>query len=331
MKFFRPLTLLILCSLLLSAYAQDNATPVPLSDYNAAAEREADSATLDCEDNFKPIEHVFGVSCVPNDVQRIVTLETSMTEAIVTLGVEPVGVADTELFRMLVGLPLPADMVDVGSRREPNLERIAELQPDLIIGASWRMKNNYDELNAIAPTLAFLGSESIDVMADFLTKIAVALDKETEAEAHLAAMQAHFDEAAEIIAASDIRDDIILSQTWFDNDLATFRIFTDNAMPMEILERIGFRNNWDIDFEADGFSLVGIEALGDIGEDVSFIYLTDPESAPFYAESALWNSLPFVANGRAYRLNDDLWLFGGPLSAQRFVDAVLTSLELTQE
>lgn len=281
-----------------------------------------------CAEDFKPIEHVFGVSCVPNDVQRVVTLENSMTEAVITLGVEPIGVADTELFRSLVRLPLSEDVVDVGSRREPNLERIAELQPDLIIGASWRMNSNYDELNAIAPTLAFLGSESIDVMADFLTKIAVALDQETEAETQLAAMEVRFSEAAEIIAASDISEDVIMSQTWFDNDLATFRIFTDNAMPMEILERIGFTNSWEIDFEADGFSVVGIEALGDIAEDVNFIYLTDPESAPFYAESPLWNSLPFVASERAYRLNDDLWLFGGPLSAQRFVDAVLTSLEL---
>lgn len=280
-----------------------------------------------CEDGFRLIAHDLGETCVPETVERVVTLENSMTEAVVTLGVQPVGVADIALYNSVVNLPIPLseEAIDVGRRAEPNLEVIASLDPDLIIAASWRVTENYDELSAIAPTITYVGSEDLETMAAFFTSIASALGKEAEAETILDDMNQHFDDAAERVAAAEIAPDFVLSQTWYEDDLATFRMFTDNAFPVEILTQLGFANAWAGEPNPDGFDTVGIESLGAI-EDVKFLFLTDADSAPFYAESPLWNSLPFVQAERAYRLNDTLWLFGGPISAQRFVDAVLESL-----
>ncbi len=303
-------TILILLALLLSI--------VPLSAQQ----------TTECEDGFRLIAHDLGKTCVPENVQRVVTLENSMTEAVVTLGVQPVGVADIELYRSLVTIPmeLSEDAIDVGSRREPNLEAITALNPDLIIAASFRVTENYEQLNAIAPTLAFAGSENLAIMSSFFTSIAQALNKEAEAEQILADMNQYFADAAAAVEAANIANhNFVLSQTWYEDDLATFRLYTDNAMPIEILTNIGLENAWDAEPEPDGFTVVGIETLGDI-TDASFLFITDEASAPFYEESPLWNSLPFVQSGLAYRLNDDLWLFGGPLSAQRLVDVVLQTL-----
>jgi len=285
------------------------------------------SSATSCEDGFRLIVHALGETCVSNDVQRVVTLEHSMTEAVVTLGVQPVGVADLERYNTLVGLPIAPsdDTIDVGTRNEPNLEVITALDPDLIIAASWRVGENYDELNAIAPTITFVGSESLEVMGDYFTTIATALNREAEAQQILEALDQHFADAAARVANAEIEPGFVLSQTWFEDSVATFRLFTDNAMPVEILTRIGLENDWAGEPNPDGFSTVGIEALGEI-TDTNFLFITDPDSAPFYEESPLWNSLPFVQAGTAYRLSDDLWLFGGPLSAQRFVDAVLETL-----
>ena len=162
-------------------------------------------------------------------------------------------------------------------------------------------------------------------MSDYFTTIAIALNREAEAQRILEDMNQHFVDAATAIANADIDPGFVLSQTWYEDDIATFRLFTDNAMPVEILTRIGLENTWTAEITPDGFSVVGIEALGEI-EDTNFLFLTDPDSAPFYEESPLWNALPFVQAGLAYRLDDNLWLFGGPLSAQRFVDAVIESL-----
>jgi ferric hydroxamate transport system substrate-binding protein len=283
--------------------------------------------TTECENGFRLIVHALGETCVSNDVQRVVTLEHSMTEAVATLGVQPIGVADLQRYNVLVGLPIPPseDTVDVGSRNEPNLEIITSLNPDLIIAASWRVTENYDELNAIAPTITFVGSEDLATMSDYFTTIAIALNREAEAQQILEDMHQHFTDAATRVSDANVDSSFILSQTWYEDSIATFRLFTDNSMPVEILTQIGLENDWSGESNPDGFSVVGIEALGEL-EPTNFLFITDVDSAPFYAESPLWNSLPFVQAGTAYRLNDDLWLFGGPLSAQRFVNAVLEAL-----
>lgn len=280
-----------------------------------------------CPAGTYPVTHALGLTCVPENVERVITLENSLTEAVVTLGVQPVGAADIALYRSLVNIPTPLadDVVDVGSRREPNLEVIASLDPDVIIAASFRVADNYEELNAIAPTLAFEGSTDLQTMSGFFTTIADVLGREAEAEQILEDMHAYFDAAHTALEGTDVNERFVLSQTWYEDSVATFRLFTDNAMPIEILTTLGLENAWDAEAEPDGFSVVDIEALGAIS-DANFFFITDADSASFYEESPLWNSLPFVAEGSAYRLNDDLWLFGGPLSAQRFVDAVLGAL-----
>ena len=48
-----------------------------------------------------------------------------------------------------------ADVTDVGTRQEPNLELIASLKPDLIIGLKSNLEAGYDTYNSIAPTLVF--------------------------------------------------------------------------------------------------------------------------------------------------------------------------------
>jgi iron complex transport system substrate-binding protein len=306
-------------------FGEGEATPEATSEGEATPES-TETASTSCEAGFQLIVHALGETCVSEAAERVVTLEHSMTEAVVTLGVQPVGVAEIDRYNVLVNLPIPLseDAVDVGTRNEPNLEVITSLNPDLIIAASWRVAETYDELNAIAPTIAFEGSDSLEAMAGYFTTIATALDRVDVAEQVLADMNQHFADAAASVAAANASPEFVLSQTWYEDSLATFRLFTDNAMPVEILTQMGLENAWDGEPTPDGFTTVGIEALGEIGE-TNFLYITDPDSAPFYAESPLWNSLPFVQAGTSYRLSDSLWLFGGPLSAQRFVDEVLAA------
>jgi ABC-type Fe3+-citrate transport system substrate-binding protein len=110
-----------------------------------------------CEAGLRPIVDAMGTSCVSENSQRVIALEWTYVEDLLALGVQPVGVADIEGYGNWVNVPIALDesVADVGTRQEPNLERIAELAPDLIITASFRAANNYDELTAIAPIIAF--------------------------------------------------------------------------------------------------------------------------------------------------------------------------------
>jgi ferric hydroxamate transport system substrate-binding protein len=103
------------------------------------------------------ITHALGETEVPANPQRVVALEWTYIEDLLALGVQPVGVADIAGYEAWVQIPveLGDDVVDVGTRQAPNLETLAALQPDLILVPAFRAAETYEQLAAIAPTLAF--------------------------------------------------------------------------------------------------------------------------------------------------------------------------------
>ncbi len=293
-------------------------------------------ATTVCEDGFVWTAHVMGETCIPENVERVVVLEWTYAEDLLALGVQPVGVADIAGYHNWVKIPLALDehVVDVGTRQEPNLERIAALEPDLIIGVYFRLGENYDDLSAIAPTLVFnpypedLAVSQYDEMLTTFSTIAAALNREAEGQQVLAAMEAHFAAAKTALeAAGHGADSFILSQGWTADSVATFRLFTDNAMAVQILEQIGLENAWDDARQLYGFTQIGIEGFAELSEqDFNFFYVAQQDDNQFFADSPLWSSMNFVKAGQAYWLGGDAWLFGGPLSATVVVDAVLTAM-----
>lgn len=286
--------------------------------------------STECPSGTYLVVHELGETCVPDTVERVVTLEHVLTELALTVGVQPVGVADAARFEALVGFPVPLDesVIDVGTRNEPNLEVIIGLQPDLILAASFRVGENYDELSAIAPVLTFSGSDNLEVMLEMFSTVATALNREAEGEAVVEAMEAHFDAAEVALDAAGLADStFIISQNWVEESLATFRLFTDNAMAVEVLTSIGMENAWDGEPTPDGFTVVGIEGLADL-EDTNFFYHTDQATVDFFGESELWNALPFVQAGHDYWLGENVWFFGGPVSVQKLVTLALDAMEV---
>jgi ABC-type Fe3+-hydroxamate transport system substrate-binding protein len=291
--------------------------------------------TPKCEAGFRLIAHAGGITCVSENPERVVVLEWTYAEDLLALGVQPVGVADIAGYNNWVKVPvaLDEDVVDVGTRQEPNLERIAELNPDLILAVSFRTAQNYDDLSAIAPTLVFDpypvdGSSHFDEMVNTFKTIATAVNREAEGEAALAEMEAYFEQAqAALEAAGRGGESFILSQGWVADSAAIFRLFTENAMAVQILEQIGLENAWDDAPQQYGFTEVGIEGFVELADkDFNFFYVAQEADNTSFAESPLWNSLPFVQAGHDYWMGGDVWLFGGPLSAELLVETVLTNM-----
>lgn len=86
------------------------------------------------------IEHAMGKTEVPANPKRIVILTNEGTEALLTLGITPVGAAESP-----TGNPWYPhtkdklkDVKTVGTELQPNVEAIASLKPDLIIGNKLR-------------------------------------------------------------------------------------------------------------------------------------------------------------------------------------------------
>ncbi len=102
----------------------------------------------------KTVQHELGTVTFEQTPKRVVVLDWALAESVLALGVQPIAAADVKGYQDWVGSPaLPSDTIDVGSRREPNLELIASLKPDLIL-MSGHLAPAYEKLNAIAPTIA---------------------------------------------------------------------------------------------------------------------------------------------------------------------------------
>jgi len=293
-----------------------------------------DAEALTCEDGFQPVTDIMGTMCISENIERVVVLEWTYVEDVLALGVQPVGVADIEGYNNWVKIPVTLEegVTDVGLRGEPNLEILAGLNPDLIIGTAFRMTENYDDLSAIAPTLVFnpypedLTISQYDEMLNTFTTIAGALNRVDEGAAVLEHMEGVFTAAeAALTEAGRDGEGFILSQGWTAESVATFRLFTDNAMAVQILARTGLTNDWTAPIEVYGFSTIGMEGFAEVG-DTNFFYVAQQSDEDIINDMPIWGSLPFVKSERAYWIGGDVWLFGGPLSAEVLVDTILSAM-----
>ncbi|MDF2668009.1 MAG: periplasmic binding protein [Paenibacillus sp.] len=278
----------------------------------------------------KSIKHAGGTTELKTTPKKVVALEWVYAEDVLALGVQPVGVADITGYKSWVNIKtvLGADVVDVGTRQEPSLEKIASLKPDLIIGVSFRHKAIYDKLTAIAPTVLFepypaegQGSQYQE-MEETLKTIANALDKKSEGETVLKNMNAAFTKAADKLkAAKKDGSEFALAQAFTSKDIPAIRIFTNQSMAAEILQKIGLKNAFQsTKFEVYGYSESTVEALPAI-QKANFLYVVNDKDNIFtnqLKDNPVWKGLAFVKENRTYSLGGGTWLFGGPLSAEVF-------------
>lgn len=106
------------------------------------------------------IENAFGTTEIPERPERVVTIGFNDADFVLALGGTLVG--ERELLgdydatqRPWAADRLPADDIPTVGGEELNLEEIAALRPDLIVGVySFIDQATYDQLSGIAPTLA---------------------------------------------------------------------------------------------------------------------------------------------------------------------------------
>ncbi|WP_017811978.1 ABC transporter substrate-binding protein [Paenibacillus shenyangensis] len=279
------------------------------------------------------IKHSHGETTLDKPAQRVVVLEWTFTEDLVALGVQPVGSADNEQYKIYVSpeAALDSSVADVGLRNEPNLEAIAALKPDLIISNFDSNNKIYDQLNTIAPTIEYNlntgNGYDYDKMVEVFNSIATAVGKQDQAKKVLADLDQHYADAKEKLAAAGKADlHYVITQAFTSQNAASLRMFLDNSVVAGTLAKIGMINDWKSDkVENYGFSTVGIEALSKV-QDSNFIYITQPDDDVFGAAmkgNSVWNGLNFVKEKRTYPLSGTTWTFGGPVSSKALVDQVV--------
>ncbi|MEV6198722.1 iron-siderophore ABC transporter substrate-binding protein [Streptomyces sp. NPDC051771] len=137
----------------------------------------------------RTLTHAMGTSELKAAPKRVVVLDVGELDNVVSLGIQPVGYAPSEGDDGIPGY-LAKDAgapKSVGTINNLNLEAIANLQPDLILGSQLRAADKYDELSKIAPTV-FSIRPGFTWKENYLLN-AAALDKTAEAKEKLAAYE----------------------------------------------------------------------------------------------------------------------------------------------
>ena len=273
----------------------------------------------------REITHSMGVTDVPDNPQRIVVLTNEGTEALLAVGITPVGAVKSWL-----GDPwydhIAADMADVtvvGEESAVNLEVLVALEPDLIVGNKQRHEAIYEQLSAIAPTVI-----SERLRGDWKINMALYTDaagKGEEGKAALAAFDARIAALHDALGAS-LDEQISIARFMAGQT----RIMFKDSFSGLILSELGFHRpaSQDKDEFAEEITKERIpEFEGD--RLIYFTYETgngeaDSQAADWTADP-LWQNLAVVKAGKVHAVSDAIWnTAGGIIAGNLLLDDIET-------
>ncbi|HHQ4900989.1 TPA: ABC transporter substrate-binding protein [Aeromonas veronii] len=268
------------------------------------------------------------ISSVP--LPRIATVDWTIAETLLALGVTPLAVGDAGPYQAWVGEPrLPAGVVDIGLRTQPNRELLAELKPDRILISPLAAP--------LAPTFSRIAPVSTIALYDGQTDLWQRLHEVTLTLARMVGKTA---EGERLLAGLD--RDLASMQARLPADLPPLlvvqfiderhvRVFGRHSLFDAVMTRLGLRNGWQEQTNDWGFSVVSIEQFMTL--PTARLVVVDPIPVGVnerLQEPGLWQHLPLVRQAPVLHL-PAVWSFGGVLAARRFAgllsDALLQDVE----
>jgi iron complex transport system substrate-binding protein len=267
----------------------------------------------------RTVKHALGETKLEKKPERVVVLDSGELDDVLALGITPVGMATTA---GQSGLPSylkdkAQGIKTVGGISELNLEVIAALKPDLILGSKLRANDLYDKLSAIAPTV-FSIRPGFPWKENFLL-IADSVGAEDKATGILNDYQQRANDVKSKVEGSPK-----ISLVRFRP--GEIRLYGNLSFSGVILTDIGLPRPKIQDVQ-DLAVEVSQENIGKAAGDWIFYSSygkPDATDENKVVNGNLWKSLPAVKNGKSARVDDEVWFLGlGPLGAM----AVLTDLE----
>ncbi|MDQ0242913.1 iron complex transport system substrate-binding protein [Bacillus fengqiuensis] len=271
---------------------------------NESAKETDKPETITYESENGPVE-------VPADPQRVVVL-SSFAGNVMALDVNVVGVDSWSKMN-----PRFADKLkDAEEVSDENLEKIIELEPDLIIGLS-NIKN-VDKLNQIAPTVTYTYGK-----VDYLTQhveIGKLLNKEKEAQAWVDDFKKRSQKAGEDIKAKIGEDTTVSVIENFDKQLY---VFGDNwgrgteilyqEMKLKMPEKVK-----EIALK-DGYYALSAEVLPEFAGDY-MILSKNADTDNSFQKTETYKNIPAVKNNQVFEVNAKEFYFNDPLTLDMQLD-----------
>ncbi|HWO77125.1 MAG TPA: iron-siderophore ABC transporter substrate-binding protein [Bacillus sp. (in: firmicutes)] len=313
MKAFRNLfVLMVLAVFALSACGTDD------------TEENANQDTETEKNSGYTVEHSMGVAEIPDTPEKIVVLTNEGTEALLAMGIKPVGAVQSWL-----GDPwyehIAEDMEGVevvGTESEVNLEAVAALEPDLIIGTKLRQEEIYEQLNAIAPTVlseTLRGNwqENFKLYAEAVNQTDIGQQVLDEYNQRIEDLRAQL---------GDQLNKKISVVRFMAGDV---RIYHKDSFSGVIFDQLGFARAEGQDVNDFAETNVTKERIPAMDGDVLFYFTYetgDGEATKLEEEwvnDPLFQQLHAVKSGNAHRVSDAVWnTAGGVIAANLVLDEI---------
>ncbi|MEK4436500.1 ABC transporter substrate-binding protein [Paenibacillus sp. FSL K6-2862] len=255
--------------------------------------------------------------------ERIVAMDFSFTDMLVSLGVQPVGIADDgtpELFMDSVKDKL-GDYLSVGSRYEPNIELISSVQPDLIIVDINKHGAAIPQLEKIAPLLVLDDFQAdYDQMLKNFNILATAVGKEQEGSERLAEHEQFVQDIKAKLTGKDLTIlPAVVNPTGFFGH-------SDHSYTGSIVKLLGFTDPLQ---NEKSYPELTLENLSELNPQVLFLMPTaEVTIANEWEKNPLWNSLDAVSSKQIYTVERRNWsLSRGLLGSEQIMADMTANLE----
>lgn len=283
---------MILLLLIISACSNDSKK----GDASSADEDTPETITYDSENG--PVE-------VPADPQRVIVL-SQFAGNVMALDVPLVGVDSFSKMN-----PRFEDKLgNVEEVSDDNLEKIIELNPDLIIGSS-TIKNR-EKLEKIAPTVTYT-YDKVDYLTQHL-EIGKLLNKEKEAQQWIDDFKKRSKAAGEAIRKEIGEDATVTVIENFDKQIY---VFGNNwGRGTEILyQEMKLKMPKKVEEMAlkDGFYALSLEVLPEYAGDY-VIFSKSPDTDNAFMDTETYQNIPAVKNNQVFEVNAKAFYFNDPLT-----------------
>ena len=267
----------------------------------------------------KTIVHDFGTTELKKAPKRIVILDNLYGEILDPLDITPVGAttgqADSQEFSTLFKKQYKdAKVVSVGWQGNPDLDKIAELKPDLIL-ITGEQEDLYDELSEIAPTVGYQinTDENWDYHETSL-KVAEIFDKRDEMKKDLDRL-----DAREAVFAENVK------AKFGDQKLMYLRV-TDNDIRYYAYGHFGYLydtyhfNRAETFNPDDMFQVIDPDKLKDINPDLLIVQADSQELLDNKLKNTpVWTSLKAVQNNKVIYADYSTYMLGFGIVSQEAI------------
>ncbi|WP_318507581.1 iron-siderophore ABC transporter substrate-binding protein [Bacillus sp. T3] len=274
------------------------------------------------EETSYTIQHAMGETTLEKTPKQIVILTNEGTEALLAMGVTPVGAVQS-----WTGDPwydhIAKDMKDVqvvGVESQVNVEAIAALKPDLIIGNKMRQENIYPQLSAIAPTI-FAETLRGDWQENFKL-YAKAINKEEKGQEVL---KAYEDKIAGL--KEELGDKLSMKVSMVRFMSGDVRIYHKDTFSGVILDQLGFARPESQNVDDFAERNVTKERIPAMDGDILFYFTYDTgdgtatELEKEWTQDPLFKNLEVSKQGNVHKVNDVIWnTAGGVIAANLMLD-----------